>query len=173
MSCQNKLQWYELVPVFSFIALQGRCRSCKTKISMQYILVEMISGLIFGLLFWKFKEIFYVDYLVFAFTYSYYIAIFSILLVITVYDIRHKIIPDVLVFIFGVFAFVGMFFFDASATTAVTFFSPHIPALSDFLAGIIISLPFACFWFFSNGTWMGLGDAKLALGLGFLLGFFS
>ena len=171
MSCQNKLQWYELVPVFSFFALRGRCRTCQTKISMQYPLVEIVSGAIFGFIFWKFKEVFYVDPLIFAFTYSYYVTIFSILLVITVYDIKHKIIPDVLAFIFGVFAFVGMFFFDSSSFNPLNSFYPHIPSLADFLAGFVISLPFAFFWWVSRGEWMGLGDAKLALGLGFLLGF--
>ena len=47
MSCQNKLNWHELIPVFSFLGLKGRCKNCKTKISMQYPLVELGTGLIF------------------------------------------------------------------------------------------------------------------------------
>lgn len=170
MACQNRLRWYDLVPVFSFFILQGRCRSCKTKISTQYPLVELTAGLIFGLIFWKFRDLFFIDSLIFAFTYAYYTVIFSLLLVITVYDIKHKIIPDTLSFIFGVFAFVGMFFFQSGDMIFPAYFDPHIPTLYQFFTSFAIALPFALFWFFSKGTWMGLGDAKLAIGLGFLLG---
>ena len=49
-------------------------------------------------------------------------------------------------------------------------FFPHIPSVLEFLSGILLALPFAFIWLISKGTWMGLGDAKLALGLGWLLG---
>jgi len=170
MSCQSKLHWYDLVPVFSFVALQGRCRSCKTKISTQYPLVEISTGLIFGMLFWKFQDLFFLDTLMFAFTYAYYVTMFSVLLVITVYDIRHKIIPDMLAFIFGAFAFVGMFFFDTSSYGSFSLFHPHIPSLFQFFSSLAVAIPFALLWLVSRGAWMGLGDAKLAIGLGFMLG---
>ncbi|MDQ3076061.1 MAG: prepilin peptidase [bacterium] len=170
MVCQSKLAWYDLVPVLSFVALKGRCRSCSTKISTQYPLVEISSAIIFGLIFWKFQDLFYTDILIFSFTYSYYVTLFSILLVITVYDIKHKIIPDGLAFIFGAFAFVGMFFFDTSSFGSVSVFYPHIPSLAEFLGSFAIAIPFAGLWFFSRGAWMGLGDGKLAIGLGFMLG---
>jgi len=170
MICQSQLAWHDLIPVFSFVALQGRCRTCKTKISTQYPLVELASGLIFGLLFWKFQSLFFLDTLMFSFVYAYYVALFSILLIITVYDIKHKIIPDTLSFIFGALAFVGMFFLNTSALDVYNVFNPHIPQLSQFLSGVVVALPFAGFWFFSRGAWMGLGDAKLAVGLGFMLG---
>lgn len=170
MSCQSKLKWYELIPVFSFLTLQGRCGSCKTKISIQYPLVELSLGIIFGLLFWKFQNLFFLDTLMFAFTYSYYATLFSILLVITVYDIKHKVIPDMLSFIFGAFAFVGMFFFDTNSFGALSVFYPHMPSLVDLLNVFAVAIPFAGIWFFSKGAWMGLGDAKLSVGLGFMLG---
>ncbi|MCX6747782.1 MAG: prepilin peptidase [Candidatus Nomurabacteria bacterium] len=169
MSCQSKLHWYDLVPVFSFVALQGRCRSCKTKISTQYPLVELSTGLIFGMLFWKFQDMFFLDPIMFSFTYAYYATLFAILLIITVYDIKHKIIPDMLAFVFGAFAFVGMFFFDTSSFGSISIFYPHIPSLMDFLSSFAVALPFALLWFVSRGAWMGLGDAKLAVGLGFML----
>ncbi|KKP84730.1 MAG: Type 4 prepilin-like protein leader peptide-processing enzyme [Parcubacteria group bacterium GW2011_GWD2_35_7] len=59
MTCQNKLCWYELIPLISFFALKGRCRNCKAKISIQYPIVELMSGLIFAGLFLKFQDIFY------------------------------------------------------------------------------------------------------------------
>ncbi len=157
MSCQNQLLWYELIPLFSFLTLKGRCRTCRTKISIQYPIVEFISGLVFAALFLKFQDLFFIDIYGFFVAYDYYAVMFSILLVIAVYDLKHKIIPDTLVFIFGALAFIGLFFF-------------HTPDIFNFLSGIFIALPFALFWLVSGGRWMGLGDAKLALGLGWLLG---
>lgn len=164
MSCQNKLCWYELIPVVSFLCLGGRCKNCKTKISSQYPIVEVLSGIIFASLFLKFQDLFLSNVINFSFTYAYYVAMFSLLLVIAVYDVRHKIIPDILSLIFGILGFVGLFVFNGYG------FYPHIPSALDFLSGLFIASPFAFFWLVSKGTWMGLGDAKLAIGLGWLLG---
>jgi|SRR3989344_73479 len=165
MSCQNKLCWYELVPLVSFFALKGRCRTCKTKISITYPLVELVTGLIFAALFFKFQDVFFINTSIFVVTYAYYAIIFSLLVVVVVYDLKHKIIPDSLSFIFGVLGFIGLFFFNSYG------FFPHIPTLLEFLSGVFIALPFALLWFMSAGTWIGLGDAKIILGLGWFLGF--
>ncbi|MFH1200874.1 MAG: prepilin peptidase [bacterium] len=167
MSCQNKLTWYELIPIFSFLGLLGRCKNCKTKISIQYPLVEFITGLIFALLFLKFQDIFFFNTLTFSFTYAYYVVIFSLLIVIAVYDLKHKIIPDILSFVLGILALVGLFFLQANGSLG---FPPHLPTLLGFLSGPIIAAPFAFLWLVSSGRWMGLGDAKLAISLGWLLG---
>lgn len=162
-SCREEIRWYDLVPVFSYCFLSGRCRHCKTGISFQYPLVEFVTGLAFLLLFLKFEYVFYVDPIMFAFTYGYYATMFSLLLVITVYDIRHKIIPDVLSLIFGTLAFAGVFTFSEFM------FNVHMPSLYEF-SGALLALPFAFFWLVSGGRWMGFGDAKLTLGLGLFLG---
>ena len=167
MSCRNQLSWSELVPVFSFLGLKGRCKNCKTKISIQYPLVELATGLIFALLFIKFQNAFFVNILVFAVTYAYYAIMFSLLIVIATYDLKHKIIPDMLSLVFGILAFIGLFFFTSYV------FYPHLPSILEFLSGIFIASPFAFFWLISSGRWMGLGDAKLALGIGWLLGLMS
>ena len=167
MSCQNKLCWYELIPLFSFFGLQGRCRNCKEKIFIQYPLVEFVTGLIFLSLFLKFRNIFFFSLPIFSITYLYYALMFSLLIVITIYDLRHKIIPDVLSFTFDVLAFIGLFFFTNSIFYG---FSPHIPSFFEFLSGLLVALPFALLWLVSRGVWMGFGDAKLALGLGWFLG---
>ena len=164
MTCQKQLSWYELFPVFSFIFLGGRCKGCKTKISWQYPLVELLTGVVFACLFLKFQDVLYFHSNFFAATISYYAGMFSLLIVMAVYDIKHKIISDKLAFIFGLLAFIGLFFFSSSG------FSVHVPSLWQFLSGIVIALPFALIWLFSKGVWMGLGDAKLAIGLGWLLG---
>ena len=164
MTCQNQLCWYELIPLISFFALRGRCLKCKTKISLQYPIVELITGVVFASLFLKFQDVFYMNTFVFAGTMAFYATMFSLLLVIAVYDLKHKVIPDMLVLVFGILAFIGMFLFSGYG------FNPHIPSVWEFLSGIFIALPFALMWLISKGTWMGLGDAKLSLGLGWLLG---
>ncbi|MDO8659296.1 MAG: prepilin peptidase [Candidatus Parcubacteria bacterium] len=160
MSCQHKLCWYDLIPVFSFLFLYGRCRKCQTRISYQYILVEFFTGLIFASLFLKLvnlagRQVFFDS--TFAITYSYYAVMFSILMIIVVYDLRHKIIPDSFSLFFGILAFIGLFFF-------------HTLSVWEFLSGILLASPFYLFWLLSHGRWMGLGDAKLVLGLGWFLG---
>jgi len=85
-----------------------------------------------------------------------------LLTVITIYDIRHKIIPDSMSYSFSILAFVYMFIGQE------TIF--HLPSTINLLAGPILSLPFALLWLVSKGNWIGLGDAKIILGLGWLLG---
>ena len=164
MVCLNKLSWYELIPVFSFLGLGGRCKNCKTKISIQYPLVELVTGFIFAALFLKFQDIFLLNTLIFIFTYAYYAVAFSLLVVVAVYDIRHKIIPDTFALILGILTFAGLFFFNANG------FSLHLPTLLEFASGFMIAFPVAFFWIIYSGKWMGLGDAKLAISLGWLLG---
>jgi prepilin signal peptidase PulO-like enzyme (type II secretory pathway) len=164
VSCRNTLCWYELIPLFSFLALKGRCRMCKSKISSIYPMVELCTGLIFLGLFYKFQNLLDLSLGVFLFTFIYYALVFSLLVVISFYDLKHKIIPDKLSLLFGILAFGGLFFFDQFG------FFIHMPNYMDFLSGLIVALPFALLWLISQGRWMGLGDAKLAIGLGFLLG---
>ena len=165
MSCQSQLCWYELIPFFSFLGLRGRCRTCQTNISIQYPIVELITGVVFAILFIKFSQgILYPD-LSFIASYLYYAVMFSILIVVMGYDFKHKIIPDSLSLIFGILAFVGMFFFNQFGS-----FHFQVPSILELLSGVFVALPFALLWLVSRGAWMGLGDAKLALGLGWFLG---
>ena len=49
MTCGRKLRWYDLVPVFSWIVLGGKCRNCKSKISVQYPIIEALNGVLYVL----------------------------------------------------------------------------------------------------------------------------
>ena len=132
MTCENKLCWYELIPLISFFALKGRCKNCKAKISIQYPIVEFISGLMFAGIFLKFQDVFYLNTVAFSISYAYYVMMFSVLLIVAVYDYKHRIIPDMLAIIFGVLAFVGLFFFKDYV------FYPHIPTVLEILWHTII-----------------------------------
>lgn len=85
--CKTSIKWHDNVPVFSYILLRGRCRGCKTPISVRYPMVELLTGL-FALITW----------MEFGWTLSALIFFFFItaLLVITFIDIDHRIIPDVI-----------------------------------------------------------------------------
>ncbi len=171
MSCQYNLAWYDLVPLFSFLALRGRCRTCRTRISYIYPLVEVITGLVFLVLFCKLQNLFFLSALSFILSYFYYATLFSLLVVIAIYDFRHKIIPDSLSFIFGILAFLGLFFFETKAGQIGGYeFFFHLPTLLDFFSGILVASPFVLLWIISKGAWIGLGDAKLVVGLGWFLG---
>lgn len=159
MSCGKTLTWVELIPIVSFLLQKGTCRSCRAKISWQYPLVEFLSGALFVMLFIIYPPLGLVSSLRTAFQ----LFILCVLMVIAIYDIKHKIIPDPLVWAFVVVAFL-LGFVGTDATPFV------VPGILWFLAGPILALPFALLWYVSHGTWMGLGDAKLILGIGWLLG---
>ena len=145
-NCAKKLKWHELLPIASFVFLRGKCSACKAKISWQYPAVETITGIIFVLLFQQTQNIF---------GFSFLVLIFSFLIIIAVYDYRHQIVPNLFVWIFNGLAFIGLF---------------RIFNWNNLLAGFILFAFFALLWGVSRGRWMGFGDAKLALGIGWLLG---
>jgi leader peptidase (prepilin peptidase)/N-methyltransferase len=158
MSCGTTLTWKELIPLMSFAAQKGACKKCKSKISWQYPLVEFLAGAIFVLVFFAFPS---VTPLASATTLIYIFAT-CLLLVISVYDIKHKIIPDQFVY-----SLIGLSFISLFIGGPAWF---HVPSVWALLAGPLLALPFALLWLVSKGAWMGLGDAKLVLGLGWLIG---
>lgn len=167
MTCNRTLRWYELVPIFSYLIQSGKCRRCKDIISHQYPLVEFGTGIIFILVAYHFLPVLIFSLISYILLTSLFVFIFSILIVISVYDIRHKIIPDKLVYLFAIVSFFSIF---VNYTGIGQIFI--IPSISYFLSGPLLALPFALIWLVSQGKWMGLGDAKLMLGIGWMLGIF-
>jgi len=164
LSCGYQLKWYDMVPIFSWLSLRGRCRKCSSKISIQYPLVEFGTAILFVVLFWSALP--FLEYLNLILLYFIWNAIiFSILIVIFVYDIRHKIIPDSLSFTFALLALTQtlIIFPFGSELTIVNYL--------NLFAGPLLFLPFYLLWKVSSGRWIGLGDGKLALGIGWYLGF--
>ncbi len=160
-SCNTTLKWYELIPIFSFIFLRGKCRTCFSKISSQYFFIEFITGVIFLFLTYLYS----IGFIANALLLIIYISIGCILLSITVYDLRHKIIPDTFVFIF-----IALSFFVATFRFIDTSHVDLVSRIINFSAGGIFFLPFYGLWKYSDGRWIGLGDGKLVIGIGFLLG---
>lgn len=171
-TCNTTLKWYELIPVFSFIFLKGKCKTCGSHISIQYPLIEISSGFLFVLIAMRQMDLWpiyqglnngLVLSLLFGF---YYVVAFSILLVIGIYDIRHKIIPDKLVYWFIGLSALRFFIF----AFCNGFVLSNIDYL-DLFTSFVLFTPFALLWWFSSGRWIGFGDAKLVFGIGLFSGF--
>lgn len=165
-SCGKELLWYELIPIISFIFQLGRCRNCKSKISWQYPAVEVFTGIIFLSIFLKFSNLLLTSPKYLILLSVYFMVVLSILIIIFVYDIRHKIIPDNLVYTFAVLS-LGSIFFNIST------FQLSIPTILQIFSGPILFAPFFLLWFLSKGKWMGLGDGKLVFGIGWFLGLYA
>ncbi|MBI3091262.1 MAG: prepilin peptidase [Candidatus Tectomicrobia bacterium] len=85
--CGAAVRWFDNLPVLSYLLLRGRCRSCGSRISPRYPLVEALSALLFLLLWWEIgwsREL------------PAYLALFEALLIISFIDLEHQIIPDVI-----------------------------------------------------------------------------
>ena len=85
--CKHFLVWYDLIPVLSFIILYRCCRYCKKRISYQYPLVELATGILFVLILITNNQLSIISYF-------YYLLITCFLVIIFVYDLKHFIIPD-------------------------------------------------------------------------------
>ncbi len=155
--CQHTLAWYDLIPVFSFILLKAKCRYCKKKISWQYPALEIATGLLLILNF-KFLILNQILILNFKFliTAVYLLIINSLLILIFIYDLKHYIIPDKLVF-----SAIGL---------ALVFGILNGSLLNFIIAGLVASGFFFLIWLVSQGKWMGFGDVKLTLFMGLFLG---
>ena len=171
--CRHKLASRDLVPVFSFLALGGKCRYCKAGISWQYPMVEIISAVL-GLMV---ANIFAPGFVTFGFinpelalVLVYYWAIMAVLEIIFVSDLLWYIIPDEAV-VFG-----------AGLAVVAQIFSALSPQNSGFIAGgstfgnVALTAAGAAFFFgslvlVSRGKWMGLGDVKYVFLMGLVLGF--
>lgn len=153
--CKEEIKWYDLLPLFSFVALSGKCRSCRKKISWQYPFVELGTALLFLALYLNFGLT----------TYSIAIMFISLfLVVIFVYDLYNEIIPDLMIMpaLFAwIIVWLGMLIFHYSLGADFT----------NMIIGGLISGGFIGFLvLITKGKGMGIGDIKLALLLGFILG---
>ena len=165
MTCNRTLRWYELIPILSYVMQSGKCLRCKEIISYQYPIVEFITGLMFIFVANHFVPVLFFSPYSYLFLLILFVFIFSLLIVISVYDFRHKIIPNKLVYIFSAVSFLSIFVNHSSFGSLFI-----MPSVSYIIAGPLLAFPFALLWLVSRGKWMGLGDAKLMLGLGWILG---
>ncbi|HLC99503.1 MAG TPA: prepilin peptidase [Patescibacteria group bacterium] len=160
--CKHKLAAWDLVPVFSFLFLRGRCRYCKKKISWQYPLVEASLGIIFIAGFFVFGVS--VQFFLFAVYSSFLVAIFIL-------DYTKYIIPDFLSVPAMLAALAGSFIIVL--TNRQTFTISDFSAIAGNLgwAVLIGGGFFLAQFLISRGRWVGGGDIRLGVVMGLMLGF--
>ena len=167
--CQQLIRWYDNIPVVSFILLHFQCRNCRKKISWQYPLVEILTGIIFALIGYKFFDLANSSTWVMT---VYYLFAASSLIAISVYDWLYLEIPgEVLWFSVAVAVAFGLY-----ADWSVWFNSQLQSTIwnSFIYSGVLAAFSAFLFFFFlsaiSHEKWMGMGDAYLAILLGFFVG---
>lgn len=144
MQCRHTLSWLDLVPVFSFLWLRGRCRYCSSKISVQYVLVE-VAAVVLSIGTYMSTNTLY--------EYLFWFVIWMTLLFIAIYDLRHQIIPP-----------------SASVFLAVLSLGYVLLVGGEWWSGPVLALPLFVLSAVSGGQWMGWADSGLELSLGWLIG---
>lgn len=146
MSCGQEVAWYDNVPVVSYLVLRGRCRGCGTPIGAVYPAVELLTALLIA-----------ASFLAFGWSGTSFVAAFfcAVLVTISATDLSHRIVPNVIVVPAAAIVLVAQTALEPSAEWALAAFGA-----SFFLFLAALAYP----------KGMGMGDVKLALLLGAMLG---
>lgn len=151
-ACQRRLNALDLVPVFSYLFLRGKCRYCKAHIPWRVFFVELLTGLLFAFMFWMYGL---------TLQLAVFIIYSCILVVLAVIDLEQKLILNKIVYPMAVVAIIANIFLPE-------------PSIKNFLFGLaggaisftILLIPALVY---SKG--MGWGDVKMAGLLGLMTGF--
>ncbi len=147
-SCQTPLKWYHNIPVFSWLALGGKCAFCKAPIAKQYPMVELLTGLIFLVLFFKLGMVWYLPFVA---------ATFAALFALVMIDFKYMAVPDSVNFAALLLALVQPNFLYALMYAAIA-------AGGLYLIGLLSSV-------IARKQAMGGADVIVAGTMGALLGF--
>jgi leader peptidase (prepilin peptidase)/N-methyltransferase len=151
--CKKPIKFYDNIPLVSFVLLRGRCRCCHSPISIQYPLVEGITALGSLILFMKFGP---------SLSYLVYFAFMAALIVITVIDLYHQIIPDVISL-----PGIGVGLLASLMIPEITFFNCLMGILLG--GGSLFLVATVYQWLFKREG-MGGGDVKLLAMIGAFVG---
>lgn len=144
-TCGKQIKNIDLIPIFSWIFLGGKCRYCKSRISARYMIVELITGLSYLS---AFLALGLTAQLIYA------ALLFPVLIILSLWDMDHKEIPytcSILIAIMGI----------------VSIFTSQVPWYEHLIGAVIIAVPFGVLCFFGA---MGGGDVQLMAAAGLLLG---
>jgi leader peptidase (prepilin peptidase)/N-methyltransferase len=151
--CKRILSWWELIPIVSWMLQRGESRCCHKKLSIQYPLIELITGIGFVLI------------VLFNFPLLYSISsllLFCSFIVIFVVDLKTEYIPVQMFYVIGIG--IGLRFLALHSTGVELLYTYSIPSLC---AGLFFFL----LWFFSKGRAMGDGDILLVFFIGLVIGY--
>ncbi len=161
--CANPVRWYDNIPVISFILLKTRCRHCSKPISHYHPVLELSSGLylVAAYLFYGLSTQFVVAG-----------AFGLVLLLLFAYDLRHQLIPNVVVLpaIVAALAVIAAQFILHQTGQSLQLTLGPVEPLNYLIGGAVGGGFFLLMSLLSRGAWVGGGDIKLGLLLGLLLG---
>lgn len=165
--CRHQLSGRDLIPVVSYVLFGGQCRYCRGAISWRYPVIEVVTGALFVAAVLLVNPAIgnsLAEWLLVA-RYGF---IFSVLLAVFIIDYEHYLILDRIIFpaviVVILVDLLSLAVFGAGADYRL--YAYHI-----FLGMAAGFIPFYLLWKASRGRWMGLGDAKLGLFLGVVMGF--
>ena len=159
--CKKKINWYDNLPLISFIILNNKCRNCKRVISSRYFIVELITGISFLLIYLNFKNPYTIIFL----------SILSLILIMIFFiDLENFIIPDSLNFIVMGLALLKNFLPNFGTMLIHEINQSIIGGMAGYLSIWLIIFLYKTF---KKIDGMGFGDAKLMAGIGLLFGWQS
>jgi leader peptidase (prepilin peptidase)/N-methyltransferase len=147
-SCQSALKWWHNIPLFSWLMLRGKCHFCKAKVSAQYPMVELLTGIIFVTLYFKLGLVWYLPFVA---------ASFAALLALVMIDFKYMAVPDNVNFTALIFALIQPDFLMGLLYASIA-------AGGLYLIGLLSS-------FIARKQAMGGADVIVAGTMGALLGF--
>lgn len=152
--CKNKLGLFELIPIFSYIFLGGKCKYCKAEISVVYPLIELLTGLLF-----------FVSYLKFSLSLNLLLSLLfvSLSIIVIVSDVRYMIIPNEFIIIFYILILIVRIIMVGYIDVVKILLDSLIPFMTLYIIKLFGDK------LFKKET-LGGGDIKLMLIVGILLG---
>lgn len=163
-TCRRELEWYELVPLFSYVMLKGRCRTCHSEIDVMHPMVELLTASLFtwwlaiGFAFFELsaRPLTVIQPL-------FWLVVGLLLLIIVIVDLRAWIIPDWTIFALSVLT-LGY----RLILIGLGVYNPR--DLSMALLGAVVAMSFFLFlWLITKKKGMGFGDVKLVFALGLIV----
>ena len=186
--CHKTLSWYELIPIVSYLIQGGQCRSCKKNLTLQYPLIELLTGIIFIAVPWYIINHGFALFAPSLYAYQWpvvvlsalWIIIFLTLILLSLIDLKHFIIPDsinlfliffgIIVMALNYFAFKPENLFSFVGYFSQLFGLAGSVWVNHLVAALVGAVFFALIIILSRGRAMGWGDFKLIIGLGLIFG---
>ena len=155
--CKTPLPYYYNIPLLSYLYLQGRCSFCQKPIHQGYLIVELLTALLYLYYGWQYG---------YSFNLLYFFLLIPTFIIIFCIDYKNFVIPDLLVLIIGILGLIKFLIPNLDPLFTSLYFS----VLGAFLALIFIGGLIVFYHYVRKKEAMGLGDLKLFITLGFLFG---
>ena len=158
--CKKKINWFDNLPLVSFLLLNGKCRKCKKVIPLRYFIVEITTGIIFLSIYLNYNDLSTIIFL----------SVLSLIYIIIFFiDLENFIIPDILNFTVMAIALFKNFLPNFNTSFIHEINQSIIGGMVGYLSIWLIYL----YKVIKKIEGMGMGDAKLMAGIGLLFGWQS